>query len=114
MAAANSSRGADVWRARGLGWIEPAEGFVRLEKLLRGNRAHVAVLPIDWSRFAQFQQIQRKRSLLVNIERELPETPVTSSTVTELTAQLEAAPAQQRKQLVLEYLRNAVAGDIFL
>ena len=69
------------------------------------------VARFDWTRFVPFQQLWRKRALLANIERELPETAVlaTSSTATAFTAELEAAPVQQRKQLVLEYLRNTVA-----
>ncbi len=95
----------------GIGTLSSADALAGMAELVTASAPHGIVARIDWSRFVQFQQIQRKRSLLANIERELPETAVmsTSSTATELTAQLEAAPVQQRKQLVLEYLRNAVA-----
>jgi NADPH:quinone reductase-like Zn-dependent oxidoreductase/acyl carrier protein len=51
MAAALESAGQNPWISRGLGWIEPAQGFERLERLLREGAVHAAVLPIDWSRF---------------------------------------------------------------
>ena len=35
----------------GSGWIAPRDGFAQLERLLRDDATHVAVLPIDWGRF---------------------------------------------------------------
>jgi acyl transferase domain-containing protein/D-arabinose 1-dehydrogenase-like Zn-dependent alcohol dehydrogenase len=95
----------------GIRTVSSADALAGMVELITSSAPHGMVARIDWPRFIPFQQLQRKRSLLANIERELPETVVisTSSTATPLTAELEAAPVQQRKQLVLEYLRNAVA-----
>jgi acyl transferase domain-containing protein len=46
-----AASGLDVWSKRGLGWIEPAQGFECLEQLLSEGVVHAAVLPIDWPRF---------------------------------------------------------------
>ena len=51
MAADLAVRGRDVWEARGLGKIEPAEGFDKLERLLADQVVYAAVMPIDWARF---------------------------------------------------------------
>jgi acyl transferase domain-containing protein/acyl carrier protein len=107
MAAAISSRGADVWRSRGLGWIAPAEGFVRLENLLRGNRAHVAVLPIDWSRFAANLAPGQERDYFSAV---LPASATLASGAAAAAvsggsrvAEWRAAPAAQRRSLVLAH-----------
>jgi NAD(P)-dependent dehydrogenase (short-subunit alcohol dehydrogenase family)/acyl carrier protein len=51
MAAKLASEGSDVWSARGLGKITPAAGFASLERLMREDVVHAAVLPIDWQQF---------------------------------------------------------------
>lgn len=51
MATQLAATGHDPWAERGLGRIEPAEGFQRLERLLREGAAHAVALPIDWTRF---------------------------------------------------------------
>lgn len=44
--------GADApWTARGLGAIDAAEAFPRLERLLQAPVARAVILPIDWTRF---------------------------------------------------------------
>ncbi|MGH9135410.1 MAG: SDR family NAD(P)-dependent oxidoreductase, partial [Ilumatobacteraceae bacterium] len=52
MAARMLAEVGDVWSERGLGWIDPAEGFRQLERLLDDGVTCAAVVPIDWSRFA--------------------------------------------------------------
>ena len=95
----------------GIRTLSSADALAGMAELITSSAPHGMVARFDWSRFVRFQQLQRRRSLLTNIERELPETAVipTSSTATQLTSKLQAAPVQQRKQLMLEYLRNAVA-----
>jgi acyl transferase domain-containing protein/NADPH:quinone reductase-like Zn-dependent oxidoreductase len=51
MAADLAARSRDVWRARGLGKIEPAEAFAQLERLLLDRAAYGAIIPIRWSEF---------------------------------------------------------------
>jgi NADPH:quinone reductase-like Zn-dependent oxidoreductase/acyl carrier protein len=51
MASAMAAAGRDTWSARGLGWIAPADGLARLERLLREGAIHAAVMPMDWRRF---------------------------------------------------------------
>lgn len=51
MASELSAAGSDPWSSRGLAWIGPQDGFAHLERLLREDAIHAAVLPIDWHRF---------------------------------------------------------------
>ena len=96
----------------GIGTLSSTDALAGMAELVGASAPHGMLARIDWTRFVPFQQIQRKRLLLANIERELPEVTAvpSSSTATPLTDELEAAPVQQRKQLVLDYLRNAVAA----
>ncbi|HJT93896.1 MAG TPA: SDR family NAD(P)-dependent oxidoreductase, partial [Mycobacterium sp.] len=91
--------------------LTPAEALAGMTQLVAASEPHGMVARIDWTRFVPFQQMQRKRAFLAQIERELPETAVASVSAgtTPLIDELKAAPVQQRKPLVLEYIRNAVA-----
>lgn len=51
MAQAGDGKGEKAWAARGLGEVIERDAFVQLERLLRDNAVHAAVLPIDWTRF---------------------------------------------------------------
>ncbi len=101
----------EVLEALGVRTMAPAEALAGMGELIAASAPHGIVARIEWRRFLQFQQLQRKRPLLAQIEHELPEAAVvpTSSETTPLVDELRAAPVQQRKRLVLEYLRNSVA-----
>ncbi len=51
MAQAGEGRGDKAWTSRGLGEVTESSAFSQLERLLRANAIHAAVLPIDWDRF---------------------------------------------------------------
>jgi len=51
MAARLAASGQDPWAARGMGRIEPAQGFAWLERLLREGATHALALHMDWGRF---------------------------------------------------------------
>ena len=95
----------------GLRTMSPAEALAGMAELIAASAPQGMVARIDWPRFLQFQELRRKRPFLSEIEREMPETaavPMSSGT-TPFIEELKAAPVQQRKPLVLEYLRNSVA-----
>ena len=66
---------------------------------------------IDWERFPPLYQQTGRRSLMTELEREIPEivSAPTASGKTELVERLTNAPVQQRRKLLLDHLRNAVA-----
>ncbi len=51
MTAELASRGNDPWAARGLEPIGPGIAFPALERLLKDETVHGAVMAVDWSRF---------------------------------------------------------------
>ncbi|HWT47312.1 MAG TPA: beta-ketoacyl synthase N-terminal-like domain-containing protein, partial [Mycobacterium sp.] len=73
--------------------------------------SHGVVARIDWASFLPLYQVAGKRSFFAQLQREVPESAPapTASGTTRLVEQLTLAPAQQRKKLVVEYLRDAVA-----
>jgi NADPH:quinone reductase-like Zn-dependent oxidoreductase/acyl carrier protein len=58
-----SQHDRDRWKDLGVGLIEPRKGWRVLERLMRGEAPHVAVLPMEWKRFFQ-QPAARNRPLL--------------------------------------------------
>lgn len=50
MATQLAAAGHDPWGERGMGKMEPAQAFERLERLLREGATHVAVMAMDWAR----------------------------------------------------------------
>ncbi|HNM85766.1 MAG TPA: type I polyketide synthase, partial [Mycobacterium sp.] len=80
----------------------------------RGVAAGV-VARVDWARFLPLYQQAGRRGFLTELDREVPrDTPgaapaLTRSGRTELVERLANAPVQQRKRLLADYLRDAVA-----
>ena len=78
-----------------------------------GDPAEAVVARMDWAKFLPIYSQAGSRALLAEVAREVPESAtagaVGASGNTRLVEQLIAAPVQQRKKLVLEYLRDAVA-----
>jgi len=71
------------------------------------------VARMDWAKFLPIYSQAGSRALLAEVAREVPASAgaaaVGASGNTRFVEQLIAAPVQQRKKLVLEYLRDAVA-----
>ncbi|WP_204810199.1 type I polyketide synthase [Mycobacterium riyadhense] len=96
---------------RGVKTLPPADALAGMAELMVASSAQGVVARIDWARFLALYQQAGKRSFLADLEREVPEsapTPTASGT-TRLVEQLTLAPAQRRKKIVVEYLRNVVA-----
>ncbi len=96
---------------RGVQSLSPADALAGMAELMVASAAQGIVARIDWARFLPVYQLQRKRSLLAQLECEVPETvpAPTPSGTTRFVEELTVAPVEQRKKLVLEYLRDAVA-----
>ena len=101
----------DALEVLGIRTMSSAETLAGMAELIAASAPNGMVARIDWPCFLRFLQFRRKRPFLAGIEREMPETAVVSmsSETTPLVDELKAAPVQQRKPLVQEYLRNSVA-----
>ena len=96
---------------RGVRTLSPADALAGMADVMAASSGHGIVARIDWARFLPVYQLAGKRSFLTELEREVPRSASapTPSGTTQLVEQLTVAPVQQRKKLVLEYLRDAVA-----
>ena len=96
---------------RGVRTLSPADALAGMAELMVVSAANGIVARIDWARFLPVYQMAGKRSFLAQLEREVPESAPapTSSGTTQLVERLTLAPVQQRKKLILAYLRDAVA-----
>ena len=107
---------------RGVQTLSPAEALAGMadviaassaQGLVRGP-AQGVVARIDWARFLPLYQQAGKRSFLAEFADEAPDfAPAAGlsgvSGKTQLVEQLSHAPVQQRKKLLADYLRGAVA-----
>lgn len=101
---------------RGIKTLSPTDALAGMADVMAADGsqgpAEAVVARIDWARFLPIYLQAGRRSLLAEVAREVPESvpaATGASGTTRLVEQLTAAPVQQRKKLVLEYLRNTVA-----
>ena len=100
---------------RGIKTLSPAEALAGLAELIAVSAEHGAaqgvVARIDWARFLPLYQQAGQRAFLAELEGEVPgAAPVTTASgKTELVERLTNAPVQQRRKLMSDFLRDAVA-----
>ncbi|MDT5170558.1 MAG: hypothetical protein QOD02_3893, partial [Mycobacterium sp.] len=100
---------------RGVRTLSPTDALAGLADVIAASSAQgVAqgvVARIDWASFLPLYQQAGRRAFLAEVEREVPDVApvVTPSGKTELVERLAGAPVQQRKKLLTDYLRDAVA-----
>ena len=100
---------------RGVRTLSPADALAGMADVMvaaDSGTPEAVVARIDWARFLPIYLQAGRRALLNEVAREVPESlsaATGSSGSTALVEQLTAAPVQQRRKLLLEYLRNAVA-----
>ncbi len=111
---ADGQAGAQLAR-RGIRSLPPADALAGMADLIAASReqgpAQGVVARVDWARFLPLYQQSGRRAFLAELEREIPvATPAPMvSGKTELVERLTGAPVQQRRRLLTEYLRAAVA-----
>ncbi|WP_299556586.1 type I polyketide synthase [uncultured Mycolicibacterium sp.] len=94
---------------RGIHALPPADALAGLGDALGADGpAQRVVARVDWARFLPVYQQTGRRGFLAELERELPDTAAGTGR-TPLVEQLAAAPARQRRRLLVEHLRTAVA-----
>ncbi|MBP1818573.1 SDR family NAD(P)-dependent oxidoreductase [Mycobacterium sp. OAE908] len=104
---------------RGVRTLSPADALAGLADVVAAAKAsgpaQGVVARIDWTRFLPLYQQAGRRALLTELEREVPAQftgaapSVTPSGKTEFVERLTNAPVQQRKKLLTDFLRDAVA-----
>ncbi|OBF28319.1 polyketide synthase [Mycobacterium sp. ACS1612] len=97
---------------RGIRTLSPADALAGLADILAaGSSAHGVVARVDWARFLPLYQQAGRRAFLAELEHEVLDAvpAVTPSGTTDFVQRLTNAPVQQRKKLVTDHLRDAVA-----
>ena len=101
---------------RGVRTLSPADALAGLADVVAASTAtgpvQGIVARIDWARFLPLYQQAGRRGFLAELEREVPGAAavvVAPSGKTPLVERLTNAPVQQRKKLLTDYLRDAVA-----
>ena len=104
---------------RGVRTLSPAHALAGLADVVAAagaqGPAQGVVARIDWARFLPLYQQAGRRAFLAELEREVPAQladvapHATPSGKTQLVERLAGAPVQQRKKLLTDYLRNALA-----
>nr|WP_110808534.1 type I polyketide synthase [Mycolicibacterium iranicum] len=93
---------------RGVRTLSPEGALAGLADVIATGSAQGVVADIDWSRFLPLYQQAGRRSFLAELEREVP-TEAVAAGRTALVDRLATAPVQQRKRLLTDYVREAVA-----
>ena len=107
MAAALSSREQASWAGRGMQSIAPEQGLQVLREVLEQDVTQVGVLPVDWSKFlgqfppdVEFPFLEEFASAAQQQAQ---------SQKSEFRQQLEAAPANSRRTLLITHIRSQIA-----
>ncbi|OBB99180.1 type I polyketide synthase [Mycobacterium sp. 852002-40037_SCH5390672] len=104
---------------RGIRTLAPADALAGLADVVATapaqGPAHAVVARVDWDRFLPLYQQAGRRAFLAELEREVPSLmntagpSATPAGKTPLVERLTSAPVLQRKKLLTDYLRDAVA-----
>ena len=101
---------------RGVRTLSPADALAGMADLMAADGpAQGIVARIDWARFLPLYQQAGNRSFLAELAREVPIQPTgvppsaAISGKTQLVERLTSAPVQQRKKILADFLRGAVA-----
>ncbi|MDT5064468.1 MAG: hypothetical protein QOK02_623, partial [Mycobacterium sp.] len=100
---------------RGIQTLPSADALAGLADVMTASSAHGpaqgVVARVDWARFLPLYQQAGRRAFLAELAPEVPDTAptVTATGKTQLVERLASAPVQQRKRLLTDYLRDAVA-----
>jgi amino acid adenylation domain-containing protein len=110
MAASMSERDQRRQQERGWGMIGVDTGLDLLGRLLAGRAVQVAVLPVQWSRFAQSAN-GRVPKLLESLAREPASGPARQTPSAGGVAEsLRRAPSSERRSMLARYVKGEIAS----
>src|SRR5690606_30935357 len=106
------------------GVIMPQQGLRVLEQLLAQERPHVAVMPVEWGRYGRQFEPGRGPSWLSRVVREALAVPgkpppatngqQSAATPGSFMQQLQAAPPNQQREMLLNHIHDQVVKVIGL
>ncbi|MBK8323389.1 MAG: SDR family NAD(P)-dependent oxidoreductase [Betaproteobacteria bacterium] len=104
MAVEQAAQGRDVWAERGLRPIVPEQGFAMLERLLREDAVHAAVLPIHWGRFLAQLPPSANRDFFAAVAPQARAPRAADSAPASVPSRLRALPLGQRRDALVAHL----------
>jgi acyl transferase domain-containing protein/surfactin synthase thioesterase subunit len=112
MAAGTGARGAAIWRARGTSPLAPDDGLRALEDLMLRGVDQAAVTITDWATY--LRQFPEPPSLYEELAREAGVSPGSKRAVSdgEVLARLRAAPAEQHRAMLVDFVRAQVMDEL--
>ncbi|TSC24494.1 type I polyketide synthase [Corallococcus sp. Z5C101001] len=106
MAAGVGGGQQERWKSHGLGTLPTAQALEVLERLLRQESPQVAVLPMDWARFAREAPHRARAPFLETLTRG---SRPAGEQRPRLLKQLSETPSSERRSLLMTYVRVQVA-----
>ena len=103
----------DQLARRGIQASSAGMAFAGMNAIAGAGAAQGVVARVDWAKFLPVYQLQARRPLMAELAREHP--TVAAEAVAEKTSlvqRLIAAPTEQRKAMLQEYLRHTVADTM--
>jgi acyl carrier protein len=94
--------------------LQPQQGLIALDMLLKGDYPQGIVADVDWERFKDVYQARGKRSLLDAIESSSNITEETHSVHSELLQQLESVSEDQWHPMIENYLEREISNTLKL
>jgi acyl transferase domain-containing protein/surfactin synthase thioesterase subunit len=112
MAAATGSRGAAIWRARGIRPIPADDGLRVLEYLISRGLDQVAVTITDWATY--LKQFSEPPPLYAELAREVgaAQRPKRAVLEGDVQARLRNSPAGEQRALLLQFVQAQVADEL--
>jgi len=107
MASSGNARIRSVMTRQGFALIRPEPGLELLEKLVLGARGQIAVLPVDWARFAAAHPGNAPPALLRNLVA-ADTTPTAPAVVPQLLPRLQAVSPARRRALLFDHVQDEV------
>jgi acyl transferase domain-containing protein len=111
MAAALNDADRRRWSEAGVTELDPQAAFSALERAIAASAPHVAVMSVDWARYAQH------RAVALPFLSQLDGAAATGSAaprVPVLVAALQEAPVERRKAVLLQHVRRDVLAVLGL
>ena len=99
------------WQNMGMGFIQPWQGCLALERLLGVACPQVAVLPMDWNQMVRNLKGSQSPPLIadiVNEEKAYRDSASSSVQPSDLRSKLEALDAEDRYDMLLKHVRQQV------
>jgi yersiniabactin nonribosomal peptide synthetase len=101
------------WEERGIGLIEPGQGFDILEYFLRQGVAHSMVFPVDWSQYVRYTPGAAAKGLFSQLVPTGPLQPGEEKTIdqarTSILEHIKGLPEDRKTEAVFNHIKSHIS-----